>query len=183
MKAAIVMTLVKVMTGLASSRAMTWTWICYLTPPPRPQPRHSPSALHYLSENYCIRPNHLAHISLSLYRSPPSLCPVTYKVTVLVGTPRPKNTAGKTSGDTAMAKEGQGVDKEFPAPGPASLWYWFHSQLLNGMASPHQGSLAPNRSAFNFTQEGLIVGAHEPSFAMLDDGLESHPKVLGGLHI
>ena len=73
-------------------------------------------------ENY-IRPNHLAHFSLSLCRLPHSLCPVTYKVTVLVGTPRPKNTAGKTSGDTAMAKEGQGVDKEFPAPGPASLWY------------------------------------------------------------
>lgn len=43
-------------------------------------------------------------------------------------------------------------------PGPASLWYWFHSLLLNEMASPHQGSLAPNRSAFNFTQEGPTVG-------------------------
>lgn len=51
------------------------------------------------------------------------------------------------------------------------------------MASPHQGSLAPNRSAFNFTQEGLIVGAHELSLAMLKDGMESHPKVLDGLHI
>lgn len=51
------------------------------------------------------------------------------------------------------------------------------------MASPHQGSLAHNRSAFNFTQEGLIVGAHEPSLAMLDDEMESYPKVLEGLHI
>lgn len=51
------------------------------------------------------------------------------------------------------------------------------------MASPHQGSLAPNRSAFNFTQEGLVVGAREPSLAMLNDGIESHPKVLDGLHI
>ena len=51
------------------------------------------------------------------------------------------------------------------------------------MASPHQGSLAPNRSAFNFTQEGLVVGAREPSLAMLNDGMESHPKVLDGLHI
>lgn len=51
------------------------------------------------------------------------------------------------------------------------------------MASPHQGSLAPNRSAFNFTQEGLVEWACEPSLAMLDDGIESHLKVLEGLHI
>lgn len=51
------------------------------------------------------------------------------------------------------------------------------------MASPHQGSLVPNRSAFNFTQEGLVVGVREPSLAMLNDGVESHPKVLDGLHI
>lgn len=138
--------------------------------------------LHCLSESQCFRCN-TWFTSLFLCRSLPSLCPVTYKGTVLVGTPRPKNTAGKTSGDTAMAKEGQRVVKEFPAPGPASLWYWFHSQLLNGMASPHQGSLAPNRSAFNFTQEGLTVGMHEPSLAMLNDGMEFHPWVLDGSHI
>lgn len=51
------------------------------------------------------------------------------------------------------------------------------------MASPHQGSLAPNRSAFNFTQEGLTVGMHEPSLAMLNDGMEFHPRVLDGSHI
>ena len=51
------------------------------------------------------------------------------------------------------------------------------------MASPHQGSLAPNRSAFNFTQEGLGVQACEPSLAMLNDGMESHLKVLERLHV
>lgn len=50
------------------------------------------------------------------------------------------------------------------------------------MASPHQGSLASNRSAFNFTQEGLIVGAHEASLAMLHNGMESHPTILDGSH-
>lgn len=50
------------------------------------------------------------------------------------------------------------------------------------MASPHQGSLAPNRSAFNFTREGLAVGTQEPSLAMLSNRMAAHPKVLDGLH-
>ena len=183
METAMIMTmviLIEVIIRLARSRVMTWTWICcpniqWWTLCP-----DEPTA----SLEICFSPKHLAHLfCLSLCRSHPSPCLVTYRVTVLAGTPRPKNTAGKTSEDTAMAKEGQGVVKEFPTPGPASLWYWFHSQLLNGMASPHQGSLAPNRSAFNFTQEGLVVRACVPSLAMLNDGMESHLKVLERLHI
>lgn len=148
-----VMLLIKVSTVLAR-RTLTWTWIFC---PSKSNDCPSCPALH--SDNYCFKLKHLIHsFYFSLFRLPLSLCLVTYKATVLVGTLRPKNTAGKTSGDTAMAKEGWGVVKEFPTPGPASLWYWFHSLLLNRMASPHQGSLAPNQSAFNFTQEGLTVG-------------------------
>lgn len=142
---------IKVITRIARSRAITWTWtFCSSNPVIVSLPC---TAFLIITAS-----DQITWFTSSFCRSPHSLCPVTYKVTVLVGTPRPKNTAGKTSGDTAMAKEGQEVVKEFPTPGPTSLWYWFHSQLLNGMASPHQGSLAPNRSAFNFTQEGLKLG-------------------------
>lgn len=73
-------------------------------------PQSSSCSLTCLSEKYSLRPKHLVHLpSLSLHRSPPSPCPVTYKVTVPVGTPKLENTAGKTSGVTATAKEGQGV--------------------------------------------------------------------------
>lgn len=47
-------------------------------------------------------------------RSFPSPCPATYKETVLVGTPRPKKTAGKTYEGTAMAKELQGAVEKIP---------------------------------------------------------------------